>query len=71
MPIKPQLTTTEHELYLTRQQAAERCRVPLSTFDGLRRRNMIPYPDAEMGKHMLWRTSTIDAFLDAGGTRDL
>lgn len=55
--------------YLNRREAAIRCRVPLSTFDALRRQNRVPYPDAEMGKHMLWRVSTIDGFLDAGGTR--
>lgn len=55
--------------YLSRREAAIRCRVPLSTFDALRRQNRIPRPDAEMGKHMLWRVSTIDGFLDAGGTR--
>lgn len=59
-----------HEEYLTRQQAADRCRVPLSTFDWLRRQNRVPFPDAEMGKHMLWRLSTIDTFLESGGTRD-
>ncbi|GAA1961805.1 hypothetical protein [Microbacterium deminutum] len=58
-----------HESYLTRREAATRCKVPLSTFDSLRRQNRVPFPDAEMGKHMLWRESTIDAFLDAGGTR--
>lgn len=55
--------------YLTRREAAERCRVPLSTFDTLRRQNRIPFPDAHMGKHMLWRATTIEAFLDGGGTR--
>lgn len=55
--------------YLTRREAAARCRVPLSTFDTLRRQNRIPFPDAHMGKHMLWRVATIDAFLEAGGTR--
>jgi hypothetical protein len=55
--------------YLTREQAAFRCRVPLSTFDCLRRQHRVPFPDAEMGKHMLWKVATIDAFLEAGGTR--
>ena len=55
--------------YLNRREAANRCRIPLSTFDALRRQNRVPFPDAEMGKHMLWRISTIDAFLRAGGTR--
>lgn len=54
--------------YLTRREAAARCRVPLSTFDSLRRQNRVPFPDSHMGKHMLWRTSTIDDFLEAGGT---
>lgn len=56
--------------YLDRREAAAYCRVPMSTFDSLRRRNQIPYPDAEMGKHMLWKRSTLDEFLEAGGTRD-
>lgn len=56
--------------YLDRREAAEYCRVPMSTFDSLRRRNQVPYPDAEMGKHMLWKRSTLDEFLEAGGTRD-
>ena len=58
---------TEDE-YLTRREVAARCRVPLSTFDSLRRQARVPFPDAHMGKHMLWRASTIDAFLEAGGT---
>lgn len=59
----------EHNEYLTRREAASLCRVPLSTFDSLRRQNRFPFPDAHMGKHMLWRASTVTAFLDAGGTR--
>lgn len=55
--------------YLDRREAADYCRVPMSTFDSLRRRNQIPDPDAEMGKHMLWKRSTLDDFLEAGGTR--
>ena len=55
--------------YLTRREVAARCRVPLSTFDSLRRQARVPFPDAHMGKHILWRASTIEAFLDAGGTR--
>lgn len=55
--------------YLTRREAAALCRVPLSTFDSLRRQNRFPFPDAHMGKHMLWRASTVVAFLEAGGTR--
>lgn len=55
--------------YLTRREAAALCRVPLSTFDTLRRQNRFPFPDAHMGKHMLWRASTVMAFLEAGGTR--
>jgi len=61
--------TTEHSEYLTRREAAALCRVPLSTFDSLRRQNRFPFPDAHMGKHMLWRASTVAAFLEAGGTR--
>lgn len=55
--------------YLTRREAAALCRVPLSTLDSLRRQNRFPFPDAHMGKHMLWRASTVAAFLEAGGTR--
>ncbi len=55
--------------YLTRREAAALCRVPLSTFDTLRRQNRFPFPDAHMGKHMLWRSSTVSEFLKAGGTR--
>lgn len=61
----------EHSEYLTRREAAALCRVPLSTFDSLRRQNRFPFPDAHMGKHMLWRASTVAAFLEAGGTRDV
>lgn len=57
--------------YLTRREVAARCRVPLSTFDSLRRQARVPFPDAQMGKHMLWKASTIEAFLDSGGTRGL
>lgn len=57
--------------YLTRREVAARCRVPLSTFDSLRRQARVPFPDAHMGKHMLWRASTVEAFLEAGGTRGL
>lgn len=60
---------TDHNDYLTRREAAALCRVPLSTFDSLRRQNRFPFPDALMGKHMLWRATTVTAFLDAGGTR--
>ncbi|OJU43101.1 MAG: hypothetical protein BGN98_04870 [Microbacterium sp. 69-7] len=59
----------DHNEYLTRREAAGLCRVPLSTFDSLRRQNRFPFPDAHMGKHMLWRASTVAAFLEAGGTR--
>jgi hypothetical protein len=55
--------------YLDRREAADYCRVPMSTFDSLRRRNQVPHPDAEMGKHMLWKRSTLDDFLESGGTR--
>ena len=60
---------TDYNDYLTRREAAALCRVPLSTFDSLRRQNRFPFPDALMGKHMLWRATTVTAFLDAGGTR--
>lgn len=53
---------------LTRREVAARCRVPLSTFDSLRRQARVPFPDARMGKHMLWKASTIDVFLGGGGT---
>lgn len=56
------------DIYLTRREVAARCRVPLSTFDSLRRQARVPFPDARMGKHMLWKTSTIEGFLSAGGT---
>lgn len=61
--------SVEIDKYMTRREVAERCRVPLSMFDSLRRQARVPFPDAHVGKHMLWRTSTIEAFLDAGGTR--
>ncbi|WP_181905716.1 helix-turn-helix transcriptional regulator [Microbacterium bovistercoris] len=61
----------ELDAYLTRREVAARCRVPLSTFDSLRRQARVPFPDAHMGKHMLWRASTIEAFLESGGTRGL
>lgn len=61
-------TDTRTDEYLTRREVAARCRVPLSTFDSLRRQARVPFPDARMGKHMLWRASTIDAFLGGGGT---
>ena len=62
---------TQFDRYLTRREVAERCRVPLSTFDSLRRQARVPFPDAHVGKHMLWRSSTIEAFLDSGGTSDV
>lgn len=65
------LEAAETDEYLTRREVAARCRVPLSTFDSLRRQARVPFPDAHMGKHMLWRTSTIEAFLESGGTRGL
>lgn len=66
-----ELEVAEHDAYLTRREVAARCRVPLSTFDSLRRQARVPFPDAHMGKHMLWRASTIEAFLESGGTRGL
>lgn len=63
--------STQVDKYMTRKEVAERCRVPLSTFDSLRRQARVPFPDAHVGKHMLWRTSTIEAFLDSGGTHGL
>lgn len=58
----------ESDGYLTRREVAARCRVPLSTFDSLRRQARVPFPDARMGKHMLWKVSTVEGFLSAGGT---
>ena len=55
--------------YLTRAEAAARCRVPLPTFDKLRRDGLVPAHDAEVGKHKLWRAETIEEFLSVGGTR--
>lgn len=63
--------SVELDKYLTRREVAARCRVPLSTFDSLRRQARVPFPDAHMGKHMLWKASTIEAFLDSGGTHGL
>ena len=63
------LNHVESNGYLTRREAAAQRRVPLSTFDSLRRQNRFPFPDAHMGKHMLWRASSVAAFLEAGGTR--
>lgn len=54
--------------YLNRVEAAERCRVPVSTFDKLRRDGLVPEPDARMGKHLLWRVDTLDELLARGGT---
>lgn len=66
--VQEETALVEDDAYLTRREAAARCRVPLSTFDALRRQCRVPYPDARMGKHMLWKTSTIVAFLESGGT---
>ena len=63
------MTETTQTDYLTRAEAAARCRVPLPTFDKLRRDGLIPEPDAEVGKHKLWRSDTIEEFLEVGGTR--
>ncbi|MCM3695204.1 helix-turn-helix transcriptional regulator [Microbacterium oleivorans] len=68
----PQIDVFNHvesNEYLSWREAAALCKVPLSTFDSLRRQDRFPLPDAHMGKHMLWRASTIAAFLEAGGTR--
>ena len=54
--------------YLNRAEAAERCRVPVSTFDKPCRDGLVPEPDAHMGKHLLWRVDTIDELLAHGGT---
>jgi len=54
--------------YLNRAEAAERCRIPVSSFDKLRRDGLIPEPDAHMGKHLLWNVDTIDELLARGGT---
>lgn len=69
-PIPDSLNSAPRSAYLDRREAATYCRVPMSTFDSLRRRNKVPHPDAEMGKHMLWKRTTLDEFLEAGGTRD-
>ncbi|WP_448389511.1 helix-turn-helix transcriptional regulator [Microbacterium aurum] len=69
LEIEPANADFEALDYLTRREAAALCRVPLSTFDSLRRQNRFPFPDAHMGKHMLWRSATVHAFLQAGGTR--
>ncbi|GAA1831766.1 MULTISPECIES: hypothetical protein [Agromyces] len=54
--------------YLSRVEAAERCRIPVSSFDKLRHDGLIPEPDARMGKHLLWSADTIDDLLARGGT---
>ena len=54
--------------YLNRNEAAARCRIPVSSFDKLRRDGLIPEPDAHMGKHLLWSADTIDELLARGGT---
>ena len=60
-------TSTRIE-YLNRIEAADRCRIPVSSFDKLRRDGLVPEPDAHMGKHLLWRADTIDELLAVGGT---
>ncbi len=45
--------------YLTRAEAAAHCRVPVPTFDKLRREGLIPKPDAEVGKRKLCRVEII------------
>ena len=60
--------TTAQVDYLSRAEAAQRCRVTVSTFDKLRRDGLVPQPDARMGKHLLWRADTIDELLAGGGT---
>ncbi|MBN9215336.1 MAG: hypothetical protein ABS62_02350 [Microbacterium sp. SCN 70-200] len=69
-PLPDVLDFTGRSAYLDRREAAAYCRVPMSTFDSLRRRNQVPHPDAEMGKHMLWKRTTLEDFLEAGGTRN-
>lgn len=69
--VRAETETAEGDAYLTRREVAARCRVPLSTFDSLRRQARVPFPDAHMGKHMLWRASTIEIFLESGGTGGL
>lgn len=54
--------------YLNRVEAAERCRIPVSSFDKLRRDGLVPEPDARMGKHLLWRVDTLEELLARGGT---
>ena len=62
------IETTSRAEYLNRVEAAERCRIPVSSFDKLRRDGLVPEPDDRMGKHLLWRADTIDELLARGGT---
>lgn len=62
------IETTSQVEYLNRVEAAKRCRIPVSSFDKLRRDGLVPEPDARMGKHLLWRADTIDELLARGGT---
>lgn len=62
------IETASRVEYLNRVEAAERCRIPVSSFAKLRRDGLVPEPDARMGKHLLWRADTIDELLARGGT---
>ena len=62
------IETASRVEYLNRVEAAERCRIPVSSFDKPRRDGLVPEPDARMGKHLLWRADTIDELLARGGT---
>ena len=62
------IETASRVEYLNRVEAAERCRIPVSSFDKLRRDGLVPEPDVRMGKHLLWRADTIDELLARGGT---
>jgi len=54
--------------YLNRVEAAEWCRIPVSSFGKLRRDGLVPGPDARIGKHLLWRSDTLEELLTRGGT---
>lgn len=55
--------------YLTRVEAAAYCRIPVSTFDELRRNYQAPQHDSQVGKHKLWLKSNLDNFLESGGSK--
>ena len=47
------IETASRVEYLNRVEAAERCRIPVSSFDKLRRGGLVPELGARMGKHLL------------------